>query len=235
MTSFASARMLTNADMGREYIAALMSAYVPSAYPDEQFRMILGQPAERAADHGYSSCGDLIHFAMWAAGVRDTRILNRDPWHTQINISRLISGAKTLGVYDHYTGQDLQTGDCYFIGGMGSGTAEHVGIFNEHDVTDPSGWDTWDAGQVDSFGRQCAKAYPYIDDAGVIHKRTLSKSGGAWRLGGRPINGIVRLYDVPVEADILPVDNGGFPVLPIIGTGIALGLGAALWEYLKRA
>lgn len=236
MTSFASPRKITNADMAQEYISALMEAYVPSTYPDAKFRAILGPPDDRAKAKGYSSCGDLLHFAMWSMGVRDKRIVNRNPWVSAVNISKLYQGGQALGVWEKYKGQVLMPGTGFFVGGFASKTFEHVGIFHRHSSASPAEWETWEAGQVDT-GWQASRAYPWTDVGGARHVRQVKQAGSTWSFGSpggqyRPINGIWRLYDLPVEADCLPVDNGRSIVGPIIGVGVVAGIGYMIADWL---
>lgn len=200
---FGTSKMLASADEVRAYALALARAYVPSDYGDDRFSAILGPPTDRAAAKGYSSCGDLVHFLLWSAGVRDRAIVNREPWVPALNISRLVGGAKKLGAWKSFDGTNAMPGDMYFIGGDDTG-AEHFGVYlGEGDR--PGTWHTADAGQTNAKGQQAARLYPFTDESGKLHERVITKSGGLWRMGSRTIRGLVDLALVPLAEPSAPI------------------------------
>jgi hypothetical protein len=87
---------------------------------------------------GYSSCGDLVHWCLRRAGLRDERVLNREdddgrtPWRVSVNVSRLVYA--TGHAFSWWRSGDplgLQPGDMALVGENGQ---EHV--FIVADVTD---------------------------------------------------------------------------------------------------
>jgi hypothetical protein len=84
---------------------------------------------------GYSSCGDLVHWCLRRAGLRDERVLNREdddgatPWRVSVNVSRLVYA--TGHAFSWWRSGDplgLQPGDMALVGENGQ---EHVFIVAE--------------------------------------------------------------------------------------------------------
>jgi len=99
---------------------------------------------------GYSSCGDLIHWSLRRAGLRDEKILNRTdddgthPWQVSVNISRLVYG--TGASYEAWkvgTPFNGQPGDMGLIGDTPATT--HVFIIT--DLTPQQQLTSYDYGQ----------------------------------------------------------------------------------------
>jgi hypothetical protein len=84
----------------------------------------------RQAWAGYSSCGDLIHWCLRRAGLRDERVLNREddegatPWRVSINVSRLVYATGHAFSWWRSGGAlGLRPGDMALVGENGQ---EHV-------------------------------------------------------------------------------------------------------------
>jgi hypothetical protein len=104
---------------------------------------------KRQTFNGYSSCGDLIHWSLRRAGLRDEKILNRTDddgkmgWQVAVNISRLVYG--TGSAFEHWnvgTPFNGQPGDMGLIGD----TSETTHVFIIEDVSGDQ-ITSWDYGQ----------------------------------------------------------------------------------------
>jgi hypothetical protein len=87
---------------------------------------------------GYSSCGDLVHWCLRRAGLRDERVLNREdddgtvPWRVGANVSRLVyATGQAFSWWKIGNPLGLRPGDMALVGENGQ---EHVFIVAE--VTD---------------------------------------------------------------------------------------------------
>ena len=111
-----NARFAVNGDLGR-------------VETDPVFKQIT---ENRQTFNAYSSCGDLIHWSLRRAGLRDEKIENRTdddgkvPWQVSVNVSRLVYS--TGSNFTHWktgTPFDGQPGD---MGMIGDGGEAHVFI-----------------------------------------------------------------------------------------------------------
>ena len=141
---------------------------------------------------GYSSCGDLVHWCLRRAGLRDERVLNREdddgaiPWRVSVNVSRLVyATGQAFSWWRSGNPLGLRPGDMALIGENGQ---EHVFI-----VADVTG-DTvtsYDYGQFFA-GKHGGKS---------VVRRLHSGAGGrlhlySSQLPGRPFIGRLDPYEL---------------------------------------
>jgi hypothetical protein len=139
----------------RERARAFLEAVVPSVQGDDAFDEV----TQGRQSGTYSACGDLPHALLVELGVRHPAILNRaglpPPIHytNGANISRLVKGARELGVWRDYAPFRVPLfGDCVLIGRHSAGEAEHMLAFRATEETEHAGvwWSSYDYGQVDA-------------------------------------------------------------------------------------
>lgn len=144
----------------RDYLVDLLRLYVPCDAGDEHFEEI-AQGRERQTPI-YSSCGDLVHWALYRAGYRGP-VLNRSvpaehlKWDMGLNLDHILSGGRKVGAWVDWKADLLPApGDACMIFDPQKPNHEHV--FWVLEVEGASGKVvSADAGQVNEKGHQCAR------------------------------------------------------------------------------
>jgi len=208
----------------RDQAKEIVDAVVPSDIGDAKFTEIIGDPPMYTeGPNAGTTCGFLASYLLFELGVRDPRIVNRnDPesglqYHISENISRLISGAKALGAWRDGP-HGIKPGDIFFISN-GPSPTEHVGVFRGQ--PDAGHWDTADAGQTNSAGRQAAR----------FQTRTFDGTNLGTLNGQKKIQGYVDIDALPIA--VRPSEHKGLWVAAV-ALGAAAVAGAIAWLARKR-
>lgn len=149
--------MLT-ADTAGDWIVQLMNLYVPFDQGDAKF-------AEVCKDFGGggTTCGFLVHWGMWRAGERRPNLVNRNEpadglrYVDGANMSKFFRGGAAPFVRMS-TGDVPPPGSFLFLTN-GPPNTEHLCVFEYQEVKDDGTvwWHTFDAGQTNGAGKQCAR------------------------------------------------------------------------------
>lgn len=190
----------------RELAIAACNNVIPSNYGEDTFDQTLCQGHFQA---GYgSTCGFLWSYVLEQIGNRSPEMLNRDEPDYGItygpgeNISRPVSGAKSLGCWRTLSDGPPSQGDLIFWSNGPSNT-EHVEVFDSDDGTS---YHCYAAGQTNGNGQQCAK---------YITRAKIGTTQGGFFNGPRTMQGYISLDAVPIA-----IDNTGFQ----LSTGAFEGL-----------
>lgn len=203
---------------------AIIDNYVPSDIGDDRFGALIGDMYTEGPGAG-TTCGFLVSRLLFDLGVRDPRIVNRNDadsglkYHIGENISRLVGGAKALGAWREGA-EGIKPGDIYFISN-GPPASEHVGVFKRQ--LDDTHWETADAGQRNSEGRQAAR----------FVTRTFDGSNLGTPNGQKVIQGYVDLDALPIAVPTPATSGKGFWVAAGLLAAGALA-GAIAWFARKR-
>jgi phosphatidylserine/phosphatidylglycerophosphate/cardiolipin synthase-like enzyme len=161
----------------RQRVLNFVNAYVPSKTGDGRFEVI-------AQDYGGvgTTCGFLVHAALWVAGCTNKEIVNRNvpkkvragekrefTYVNGANISRIYRGGKFPFKDTYHTGfpqsERPSPGDIIFISngpeisktGQKIYSSEHVFIFLREVIENgKTYWESADAGQRDQYGKEYA-------------------------------------------------------------------------------
>jgi hypothetical protein len=180
----------------RNYVEELCEKVVPSKFTPTLDTIFSYVTQGRQRFKGYSSCGDLAHFVLYAMGCTDKRILNRTDaelgtsWEVGKNISKLVSGAKALECWRTLQDGLPQKGDIVLIGDFSKKQMEHVCVVKEW-LEGGTPVTTYDYGQFDVV--PCSKL--------------ISRVFNGTQLGNRDVVGYIDIESVPLSRYALEING----------------------------
>jgi hypothetical protein len=165
---------------------------------------------------GYSSCGDLVHFVLWALGCRDESVINRDtdggsvPWRVGVNVSRIVRSPWYVRFGVDASLELPELGDALHVA-----SPHHVAVLV--DDSNAEQWLTADYGQP--HGRRRVAQLRDVATGLLVRGRNLEgyvSLAEAHRAGA-----FVETAIVPVDCDVGELDDNPYP------EGLALPRGVA--------